>query len=325
MTNLSQLVRSRLARQQRPLDEHPGADLLSGFAEQALSASERAALMAHLERCPECREVLALSVPASEALLSRSKKPVNTWHLWRWSATAALACLILAVVLEPRLPDAASPHLTPVPTMAAVGPKPREHEPTLPPALLQAKKAAPSRANHVPRKTPVKVLQPPPMAIERPLAPPPPEAAALSPHRLQFQSLGKNPVSRFVDAAILSPTGNSVWKIEEDGTLLKSRDAKTWMPVPLEGRAKLYTLSASGPDIWVGGAEGALFHSPDDGMHWTQVRVQDGNGARLTDAITSISIKTSAGNEKPMELVINLRSIWSSVDGGRTWRQQNAP
>src|SRR6185437_16304489 len=84
MTKLPQFVRSRLALRQTAPAEHPDANLLAGFAEQALSAGERARVLEHLARCPECREVLAVSsAPAAD-----SPKPAIEWWKWRWTAAA---------------------------------------------------------------------------------------------------------------------------------------------------------------------------------------------------------------------------------------------
>jgi len=40
---------------------HPDADLLTAFAEQALSASEREEVLHHLALCGNCREVLSIA------------------------------------------------------------------------------------------------------------------------------------------------------------------------------------------------------------------------------------------------------------------------
>ena len=96
MTKLPQFVRSRLAIRQTAPAEHPDANLLAAFAEQALSARERASVLEHLARCPECREVLA----ASSAPAADPQQPVIEWWKWRWTAAAA-ACLIAALFWRP--------------------------------------------------------------------------------------------------------------------------------------------------------------------------------------------------------------------------------
>jgi hypothetical protein len=73
---------------------HPDADLLTAFAEQSLVESERARVMEHLSRCSDCREVLALALPAMEAVaVAASARPARsrwfTWPVLRWGVAAA--------------------------------------------------------------------------------------------------------------------------------------------------------------------------------------------------------------------------------------------
>jgi photosystem II stability/assembly factor-like uncharacterized protein len=73
---------------------HPDADLLTAFAEQSLVESERARVMDHLSRCSDCREVLALALPAMEAVaVAASAGPADsrwfTWPVLRWGVAVA--------------------------------------------------------------------------------------------------------------------------------------------------------------------------------------------------------------------------------------------
>jgi photosystem II stability/assembly factor-like uncharacterized protein len=109
--------------------------------------------------------------------------------------------------------------------------------------------------------------------------------------------------------------GNSRWNL--DGALRKSDDGgKTWRTVQVDEQARLYALSAAGSNVWVGGANGALFHSVDDGLEWRPIIVADGN-ERLTDAITGID----ARDENWVKL--KTRSAdWLTTDGGAHWRRE---
>jgi Putative zinc-finger len=49
-----------------PGQAHPDADLLTAFAERSLSATERDGVVHHLASCGDCREVVALALPAPE-------------------------------------------------------------------------------------------------------------------------------------------------------------------------------------------------------------------------------------------------------------------
>ncbi len=92
MQDVPKIVRARL---QRPMPEsHPDADLLTAFAEQALTGRERDGVVEHLARCGDCREVVALALPATEAAaVTRTVRPARTgWFSWpvlRWGVVAA--------------------------------------------------------------------------------------------------------------------------------------------------------------------------------------------------------------------------------------------
>jgi len=73
---------------------HPDADLLTAFAEQSLPGGERARVVEHLARCSDCREVVALALPAEE--IAAAPAPVGSsgigwlsWPILRWGALAA--------------------------------------------------------------------------------------------------------------------------------------------------------------------------------------------------------------------------------------------
>ena len=93
-------LRTQLARSQaahpRPDIPHPGADLLTAFAENTLLDRERTELLAHLAACPACRAIVHTAgaaepepAPLPQPLPSRA--PLRTWL-----AVAALtACLFV--------------------------------------------------------------------------------------------------------------------------------------------------------------------------------------------------------------------------------------
>src|SRR5215467_13363548 len=84
-------------------DAHPDANVLTAFAEQALSISEREGVLAHLAICEECREVLTFHVPALEAVAEpassgpdavssvRTSAPPQPWFAWNRLGWAGLA------------------------------------------------------------------------------------------------------------------------------------------------------------------------------------------------------------------------------------------
>jgi hypothetical protein len=97
---------------------HPGADLLTALAEQALSGPEREGVLEHLALCENCREVVALALPAAD-LASASKtlgKDTNPTRVllpgslpphkaglfgaaMRWTALVAAVVVVASVLL----------------------------------------------------------------------------------------------------------------------------------------------------------------------------------------------------------------------------------
>lgn len=109
MENVPKIVRARL---QRPAsttaDVHPEADLLTAFAEQSLAGSERDQVLEHLARCGECRDVVALALPAAEsATLAPSHSPARvdwlSWPVLRWGVvTAGIVAMTSVGILQYR-------------------------------------------------------------------------------------------------------------------------------------------------------------------------------------------------------------------------------
>lgn len=69
MTEVPKIVHHRLraAELGRQAEQaHPEADVLTAFAEQALSQADREGVLGHLALCTDCRDLVSLALPASE-------------------------------------------------------------------------------------------------------------------------------------------------------------------------------------------------------------------------------------------------------------------
>ncbi len=98
MQDVPKIVLKRL-QETSAAGPHPDADLLTAFAEQSLAEPERVRVMDHLARCSDCREVLALALPAMELVAvaasatAASATPARrrwfTWPVLRWGVAAA--------------------------------------------------------------------------------------------------------------------------------------------------------------------------------------------------------------------------------------------
>jgi hypothetical protein len=117
MSEVPKIVYDRL-RAAAPSGAHPDTDVLAAFAEQALSIAEREGVIQHLALCPDCREVVALSLPPSEAvaqpeaagervaaapvLAGKAGAGLRNWFAWpslRWAALAAGVVVAGAILL----------------------------------------------------------------------------------------------------------------------------------------------------------------------------------------------------------------------------------
>ena len=79
--------------------QHPDADQISAFVDQALPAHEREEMLAHLAECADCRETVALSLPAIEnAPATTAMKGPKSWF-WGTRLLWPVAAAALTVVL----------------------------------------------------------------------------------------------------------------------------------------------------------------------------------------------------------------------------------
>jgi len=91
MQNVPKIVRERL-RAATPAVNHPDADVLTAFAERSLPELERAGVFEHLSRCGDCRDIVALALPATEPVETPVRSATSGWLTWpvlRWGFVAA--------------------------------------------------------------------------------------------------------------------------------------------------------------------------------------------------------------------------------------------
>ncbi len=83
-------------------ENHPNAEILSAFAEQALSAKERVDVLKHLAICGRCREVVALAREAATAEVAAQRheivRPRAWWRRWGLALAPAAAVAATAVI-----------------------------------------------------------------------------------------------------------------------------------------------------------------------------------------------------------------------------------
>ena len=112
MQNVPKIVTERL-KAAPVVAHHPEADVLTAFAERSLPEQEREIVLEHVSRCGECREVLALALPETEAAAvapSPVRTPWVTWPAVRWGLVTAgvVAIAAFGVVQYQRRADVAN-------------------------------------------------------------------------------------------------------------------------------------------------------------------------------------------------------------------------
>jgi hypothetical protein len=102
------------------------------------------------------------------------------------------------------------------------------------------------------------------------------------------------------------------------GVVQRSLDGgDTWEDVPVNDQVSFRAIATSGSHVWAGGSDGALFHSPDGGLHWARITVAT-EDAQLTGAIVSID----ARNPNQLKITTNSGEQWIGGDGGRHWKRE---
>ena len=113
-------------------------------------------------------------------------------------------------------------------------------------------------------------------------------------------------------------TSSAQWILSANGQVQRSTDAgKTWQPVPVGDKTAFRAIFAAGPEVWVGGRTGALYHSRDSGQSWERVVPATG-GQELQSDITRIEF---SGAQNGIVSTANNES-WRTNDAGKTWEKK---
>jgi len=96
--------------------------------------------------------------------------------------------------------------------------------------------------------------------------------------------------------------------------VMKSAGAQTAPVTPTIFRA---LAISSNTDIWAGGSGGALYHTVDGGNLWARV-LPSASGTVLTGDIVSIQF----ADPRNGSVTTSNAEIWTTPDGGQTWRKQ---
>jgi hypothetical protein len=274
---------------------------------------------------------------------------------WIWiPATAALACAILS--LPPGVHQSPAVRTEPRRPAKVFVPPPSRSRPTVFDAATTRNITLPAPPDLAPSpisKTTLPVLAlpvtppPPPEIAALPVpkkgaaffgdtVPPPPAASEIdSDSRSQLAapqnsaSRGRPggfsgfrpPVARAIPrSTIAAGPPAMLWTIPPDsrpGAVQRSASqGQSRETIHIADRVAFHAVAAFGPHVWAGGSDGALFHSSDNGGHWSRVAVANG-ATRIRDAITSINAKSPSA----VEIRTSSGESWTTADGGEHWTQ----
>lgn len=337
-----------------PSSEHPDANLLAAFAENSLMRHERAAILAHLAECPECRESLAVAsrtvnLESSKPLAHDASSRVRRFSpVWRWASGAAVALCVMGIVWQFRVGLPGNKKIqnalpATVPLVVSKKSEPAPEAPqivrrenltiALPPkrkrsqSPVQAKPntnaaAMPEMMSSL-KKSPVLPLT---AAVDSA------SAQALSGERFRQQDEAVGMAHHKASHAVMSLPPSAVrepnmrWSINASastsngsrGVVERSTDGgKTWEVVQVNNGADFRAVAADGPDVWAGSSDGSLFHSSNGGSDWQQIQVAEAS-TRLGGAIVSIEIPDS----QRVIVTTNSGERWISADGGGHWQRE---
>ncbi len=108
MQDIPKIVRQQLkastpALMRATAELHPDADLLTAFTEHSLAGTERASVVEHLTRCGDCRDVIALALPATEIIVTPATPTRSGWFslpVLRWGVVAAALVAVTSVEVQ---------------------------------------------------------------------------------------------------------------------------------------------------------------------------------------------------------------------------------
>jgi hypothetical protein len=118
--------------------------------------------------------------------------------------------------------------------------------------------------------------------------------------------------------AVAKLVGPLQWTLSPQGTVQRSSNGgSTWLPIEVAKDSVFRAIASIGDQVWAAGNLGVLYHSLDNGQHWTRV-VPVSQGEKLQADIIQIQFADS------QHLSLNTANgqVWRSSDGGQNWARQ---
>jgi Carboxypeptidase regulatory-like domain/Photosynthesis system II assembly factor YCF48/Putative zinc-finger len=108
------------------------------------------------------------------------------------------------------------------------------------------------------------------------------------------------------------------WTLSANGLVQRSNDAgRTWQIVSLPDKAIFRAIFAAGPEVWVGGTAGALYHSRNSGQSWEKV-TPAAHGKTLQSDVKRIEFS----DPRHGSVSVANGETWFTNDVGKTWQKK---
>ena len=340
MTELPNIVRQRL--QAANPDAHPDADVLAAFAEKGLSKRERGAVLEHLSRCGDCRDILSFALPSPQIESERAARIAGSaiwarWPVLRWGALGACVVVVgAAVTLEfrtleshtlNRVSQTAAGENAPAPVSAYVKSGNQNAAKDVPaspapqkPARAKRDQAVMSSQNESVVASLAKATPSAPSGRAKANSGPPAESQPARQSASEAVEVAANPevpTSSPVDSesetkiAAFDERADAPGKAKQAGVGGPASAPKTMALAKNETAAS--TVSPAATKIvprWTLSSDGILQRSLDSGKTWTRVEVTNTATLRALAAIgTEIWVGGSGG------------ALFHSADAGQHWQQ----
>jgi hypothetical protein len=142
----------------RQIAQHPEADTLNAFAENALPAHDREQTLLHLASCEDCRSIVYLAQeaaaeePAAQPQPASMRRPWYTNWIFAWPAAAALAAAV-AFTIYLRVPSTttSTPAVTTHASVQPPAPLPPQQQQPSPKPTVQPPHAIPAAMPPAPK------------------------------------------------------------------------------------------------------------------------------------------------------------------------------
>jgi hypothetical protein len=330
------------------VDACPDAGILAAFVEGELTATEEAALDAHVAACGRCQETLAAlaALLPADVAADAAEDPVaprrSGWFTWatrprlRWLVPISAAATVAVVFFATRpliAPDAIAPAIELARADEAARGAAASVEPSKPAMSARADAAAPAESERDKRapEPPAQMLaariaSEEKAASKEALAAPPPAPVvatgaarmvvaedAVAPAAPAPVAAKPAPMARKLERAavtVSAPGGDVRWRFGAGGHLARSSDGgRTWHEQDSGVTADLLAGAAPSPAAcWIVGAAGTVLLTTD-GERWER--------RPFPLAVDLAAVEASSAREAAITTRDGQR--FETLDGGQTW------